>query len=597
MYCHNCGASAENDQKFCYHCGTLLRLSTAVEKPDVNTPKGNTCEPKETVGKKNKKAPVIIAVAAVVLAIVVAVLLFVLSSDKGKNSDSTEEATTGMAVETTSEITVEATEPEQIITDSVEDYTEPTTSNSEPTCTDYEYIKEKGTLVIGYTEIVPMNYHDSYGNFIGFDTEFAEAVCAELGVTPVLEAINWAEKENLLNSKEIDCIWNGMPITEERSVNMSVSVPYMINGYVLVVRAEDADKYTTAESFNGATVSAERESVAESVVYENDLFSGVSYTGGRSTYKVLEGLSNGVVDICVVEYDYYMREIRTGRSFEDLVMIDSLMFNEEEYGIAFRKGSDATAKVNEAMQKLAESGKLYEIAKKYNLEYNLLIGGKKYVETLTEGKLTVVTNAEFAPFEYVDESGEYAGIDIEIAEYIANELGLRLEIINVPFDSVTYSVYEGDADIGIAAITPTGERTELVDFTEPYYTYSISVLSMEDSYSIEGKTVGTLYDSSAYFYVSYELLGKDIVHVPYNDMSELREVFESGYLDYIVVPHAYEESFIYENENVHGYWVQDYDNYAICYSKENKQLQKEINAVLSQMIDNGKLDEIFEKYL
>ncbi len=101
---------------------------------------------------------------------------------------------------------------------------------------DLAYIKEKGELVIGITYFAPMNYEDENGELIGFETEFAKAVCEKLGVKAKFVEINWNSKEIELNAKNIDCIWNGMTITEERAANMSISVPYMQNKQVMVAR-------------------------------------------------------------------------------------------------------------------------------------------------------------------------------------------------------------------------------------------------------------------------------------------------------------------------------------------------------------------------
>jgi len=90
---------------------------------------------------------------------------------------------------------------------------------------DFEYIKDKGELIIGITLFAPMNYKDENGNLVGFETEFAEAVCAKLGLKPKFQVIQWAAKETELAAKSIDCVWNGMTITEERAQNMDISIP------------------------------------------------------------------------------------------------------------------------------------------------------------------------------------------------------------------------------------------------------------------------------------------------------------------------------------------------------------------------------------
>ena len=103
---------------------------------------------------------------------------------------------------------------------------------------DYKYVTEKGKLVIGITYFAPMNYKNDKGELVGFETEFAKAVCAKLGVEPVFQEISWTAKETELAAKNIDCIWNGMTITPERQDAMSISIPYMQNKQVKVVKGK-----------------------------------------------------------------------------------------------------------------------------------------------------------------------------------------------------------------------------------------------------------------------------------------------------------------------------------------------------------------------
>ena len=106
------------------------------------------------------------------------------------------------------------------------------------TDSDYKYIMERGKLVIGITYFAPMNYKNDDGELVGFETEFAKAVCKKLGVEAEFQVINWNAKETELAAKNIDCIWNGMTITEERAENMSLSIPYMQNKQVKVVKSK-----------------------------------------------------------------------------------------------------------------------------------------------------------------------------------------------------------------------------------------------------------------------------------------------------------------------------------------------------------------------
>lgn len=103
---------------------------------------------------------------------------------------------------------------------------------------DWDYIKNKGKLVVGITLFAPMNYNDENGELIGFETEFAKAVAAKLGLEVEFQVIDWNSKETELASKNIDCIWNGMTISPERAENMQISIPYMQNKQVVVIKAD-----------------------------------------------------------------------------------------------------------------------------------------------------------------------------------------------------------------------------------------------------------------------------------------------------------------------------------------------------------------------
>ena len=103
---------------------------------------------------------------------------------------------------------------------------------------DYKYVMDKGELVIGITYFAPMNYKNENDELVGFETEFAKAVCEKLGVTAKFQVIDWNSKETELAAKNIDCIWNGMTITDERLENMSISIPYMQNKQVKVVKSK-----------------------------------------------------------------------------------------------------------------------------------------------------------------------------------------------------------------------------------------------------------------------------------------------------------------------------------------------------------------------
>ncbi len=243
--------------------------------------------------------------------------------------------------------------------------------------TDAAYIAEKGTLVIGITMYPPMNYYGADSKLTGFDTEFAEAVCAKLGLKAEFVEINWDSKEVELSAKNIDCIWNGMCITEERKQNMSISNPYMQNQQALVMKADREAEIMA--SVDGLTLTAEAGSTGEGkvdgsipddgtqTVSAKEYFANVNYVPADSMAKALMEVKSGTADFAIVDSTLGYYSVGEGTDFEDLVCNGDLNFGEQQFGIAFRKGSDFTAKVNEAMAALLADGTLDSIASHYGL--------------------------------------------------------------------------------------------------------------------------------------------------------------------------------------------------------------------------------------
>ena len=228
-------------------------------------------------------------------------------------------------------------------------------------------------FVIGITYFEPMNYFDENNKLTGFETEFAEAVCKKLGLTPKFQEIDWSAKETELNSGNIDCIWNGMTITDERKETMGISNPYMENKQVLVVKAENAEKYATAEGLTGAAICAEAESAGEEVAKTDAAFAGVNYTAVSTMAMALMEVAAGTSDGCVIDFVTSIGMIGDGTDYADLVVVDAFEFAPEYYGIAFRKTEpDTLEKFNNAIAELMADGTIAEIAAKYKLDGQLV---------------------------------------------------------------------------------------------------------------------------------------------------------------------------------------------------------------------------------
>ena len=232
---------------------------------------------------------------------------------------------------------------------------------------DLAYVQDNGKLVIGYTVYEPMNYTDENGEFTGFDTEFAKAVCEKLGVEPEFVEINWDTKVIELDAKSIDCIWNGMTITDDLKANISVSDPYVKNMQVVVIKDSNKDTFTDTASLSGANLVAEAGSAGQAAVEADENLSQANLTTVAKQTDALLEIESGASDAAILDWTLAKSMIGEGTDFADLMMIDGAELSVEEYGIGFRKDSDLCTEVNKIMAELVEDGTLPALAEKYGL--------------------------------------------------------------------------------------------------------------------------------------------------------------------------------------------------------------------------------------
>ena len=226
--------------------------------------------------------------------------------------------------------------------------------------------EETNTLKIGYTIYEPMNYMDG-DKLTGFDTEFAEAVCEKLGLTPEFIEINWDTKFVTLDSKKIDCIWNGMTISDEVKANCDVSKAYVKNAQVVVMKKDVIDNYKDAESLKGLKFAAEAGSAGETAIKDNGL--DTDYSPVAAQTDALLAVMGGQADACVIDITMAKSMTAEGTSYDGLTY--SIELTAEEYGIGFRKGDELTEKVNKAIDELKADGTLDALAEKYELNLAL----------------------------------------------------------------------------------------------------------------------------------------------------------------------------------------------------------------------------------
>ncbi len=226
---------------------------------------------------------------------------------------------------------------------------------------DLAYVKDKGTLIVGITDFAPMDYRGDDGSWIGFDADLARAFAASLGVEAEFLEIDWDNKLLELNDKNIDCVWNGMTLTEEVLSSMGCSEPYWINAQVVVLKSELAAQVKDVESLSGLRVAVEAGSAGQAAAEE----AGLSVTALLTQADALMEVEAGTSDACVIDLSMARAMTGEGTSYADLVY--ELSLTEEVYGVGFRKGSELVAAYNDFYAKAWADGTVQAIAETYDV--------------------------------------------------------------------------------------------------------------------------------------------------------------------------------------------------------------------------------------
>ena len=231
---------------------------------------------------------------------------------------------------------------------------------------DMEYVLEKGTLLVGITNFEPMDYMDENGEWIGFDADLANAFAESLGIEAEFVEIEWDSKIMELDSSAIDCVWNGMTLTDEVTSSMECTDAYLHNAQVVVVPADVAEDYQDVESLSGLTFAVEAGSAGEAEVSAL----GLDYIPVSAQSDALLEVASGTSDAAVIDLLMAAAMIGEGTGYDNLTYTVSL--NNEEYGVGFRKGSDLTAALNDFFAAAYEDGTMQETAEKYGVQAALI---------------------------------------------------------------------------------------------------------------------------------------------------------------------------------------------------------------------------------
>lgn len=233
-------------------------------------------------------------------------------------------------------------------------------------------------------------------------------------------------------------------------------------------------------------------------------------------------------------------------------------------------------------------------------------GSDNDLKTVEEGKLIMSTNAAFPPYEMTDDNGNYIGIDVEIAQAIADKLGLELVIDNMEFTAALEAAQKGKSDMVMAGVTVNDERLLVMDFSDSYATGIQVVIVPEDSDitsidDLEGKMIGTQMGTTGFLYASDtpENGGYGEEHVvAYDNGITAVQALKNGQIDCVIIDNAPAQSFVESNPGLKildTEWVTE--DYAIGFAKGNEELKTAVNNALAELIAGGTVQTIVDKYI
>ena len=228
------------------------------------------------------------------------------------------------------------------------------------------YVVDKGTLVVGITDFEPMDYKDENGDWVGFDADMAKAFAESLGVDVEFVEIDWDNKVLELDGKSIDCVWNGMTLTDEVTSSMECTGAYLNNAQVVVVPKNVANKYQDTDSLADLSFAVEAGSAGEAEVSAL----GLNYTPVKAQSDALLEVASGTSDAAVIDSLMAAAMIGEGTSYADLTYTVAL--NSEKYGVGFRKGSDLAAVLDEFFVNAMADGSMQACAEQYGVQAALV---------------------------------------------------------------------------------------------------------------------------------------------------------------------------------------------------------------------------------
>ena len=477
--------------------------------------------------------------------------------------------------------------------------------------------EDDNTFIVGFdAEFPPYGYKDDNGEYVGFDLDLAQEVCDRNGWTLKKQPIEWNSKDMELNSGSISCIWNGFTMNG-REDDYTWTKPYVDNSQVVVVRKDSG--ITQLNDLSGKVVAVQADSSALAALTGEDAseenkalcatFKDLQQVGDyNSAFMNLEsGAVNAIcMDIGVANYEIESR----GDKF--MMLEDRL--SSEEYGIGFKKGNtELRDKVQATLLDMLADGTFDEIAEKWGLEESICLTADDEVQeetTADDNTFVVGFDAEFPPYGYKNDDGEYVGFDLDLAQEVCDRNGWILKKQPIEWNSKDMELNSGSISCIWNGFTMNG-REDAYTWTTPYVDNSQVVVVRKDSgitqlTDLSGKVVAVQADSSALAALTGEDASEENLALAetFKDLQQVGDYnsafmnLESGAVNAICMDIGvanYEiasrgDKFVMLEDRLSS------EEYGIGFKLGNTELRDKVQATLLDMLADGTFEEIAEKW-
>ena len=477
--------------------------------------------------------------------------------------------------------------------------------------------EDDNTFIVGFdAEFPPYGYKDDNGEYVGFDLDLAQEVCDRNGWTLKKQPIEWNSKDMELNSGSISCIWNGFTMNG-REDDYTWTKPYVDNSQVVVVRKDSgitqlndlAGKVVAVQADSSALAALTGEDASEENKALCETFKDLQQVGDyNSAFMNLEsGAVNAIcMDIGVANYEIESR----GDKF--MMLEDRL--SSEEYGIGFKKGNtELRDKVQATLLDMLADGTFDEIAEKWGLEESICLTADDEVQEETaadDNTFIVGFDAEFPPYGYKNDDGEYVGFDLDLAQEVCDQNGWILKKQPIEWNSKDMELNSGSISCIWNGFTMNG-REDAYTWTTPYVDNSQVVVVRKDSgitqlSDLSGKVVAVQADSSALAALTGEDASEENLALAetFKDLQQVGDYnsafmnLESGAVNAICMDIGvanYEiasrgDKFVMLEDRLSS------EEYGIGFKLGNTELRDKVQATLLDMLADGTFEEIAEKW-